>query len=103
MPLAELLIVELSAERGKDLANDNLARRPGDRIASRLAARAGDKATLSQDHEELCDMRCCKTLVLADLLDCRRAFHTLASDLDQASQAVFLLGGEFHSLRSSGR
>src|SRR5207245_2065107 len=94
--LAELRVKEAAAQQGERLADDDPFRRPRERVASRLAARARDETAAPQNAHQFRHVVAGDSLGLADFGDREGACPALARNSQQATQTVFFLRGKFH-------
>jgi hypothetical protein len=95
MLLTEITLEQTTAEYSHHVAEDDLAGRARQRIAAGTARRR-DESAYAQYPQELADVGLRDAFGIADLRDGQSAAWSFLPEADQAAQAVFFVGREFH-------
>lgn len=93
---AEARVVEATAEYFQYLADPDPVGRTGQDVPAVLAPRTLDESSPAQETQEFGHVVDRESFGLADLRNRQAGAIASAGELEQAAQAVFLLGAEFH-------
>jgi hypothetical protein len=95
---AEFLFVQPAAESRQYIQKQDVFGGPGESVSTGLPARAGHQTALPQHLQDLPGVRHGDALAAAHRGDRENSFGPLLPHLQEAAQAVLIIGGQFHSV-----